>query len=260
MKHYLFSTLRYALLLFITTACSKGINGDTNTNYPGGPVTDDHPGKYNVSVTTIAGKAGDHGNAEDGNGANARLWNPTKMIFDNRDNVLYVADGNTIGAIDQQNNVTTYLPLGRLSGFNEITDIDIAPGTIGGTLYFTTKENDLCKIEPDGNAIKLTKTADRIYGGNETGPLNSADHFDGAYGVATGKDGEIYFFNTAWNTMHGVTLSATDPAAGMVSPFTGKPVAARGGNAWPFRDGQGEQALMAAQYLILPLMAMAIFM
>src|SRR3954451_6098511 len=87
----------------------------------------------NVVVTTIAGKLDDRGNAQDGNGSNARFWNPTKMVYDSRNNMLYVADGTVIRSIDRQNNVKTYVPLGAIgSSYNEILDMDVAPGAAGG--------------------------------------------------------------------------------------------------------------------------------
>src|SRR3954471_11739920 len=104
----------------------------------------------NVVVKTISGKLDDRGNAQDGNGSNARFWNPTKMVYDSRNNMLYVADGSAVRSIDAQNNVSTYVPLNTVgNSFVDILDIDVAPGT-GGTLYLTTDNNELWKIEPVG--------------------------------------------------------------------------------------------------------------
>ena len=200
------------------------------------------PAPSNVIVSSIAGKEGDHGNAEDGNGGNARFWNPTKMVFDGRNNMLYVADGTTIRSVDQANNVKTYMPLGTISRFNEILDIDLAPGPDGGTLYFISKENDIWKITPSGDSFAATSIVNRVYGGNEAGALNTADHIDGPTGITTGKNGEIYFFNSFWNTLHKVNVQSWSPVTGTVSGFAGKPPATRSGNAWPFSDGAGEQA------------------
>jgi sugar lactone lactonase YvrE len=223
--------IQAATMMAIAVACTKPA---VNNPLPGtGGTPETPPDSMQAIVTTIAGKPGNKGNAEDGNGAAARFWNPTKMVYDNRNNTLYVADGTVIRSIDQQNNVKTYMPLGAISNFSEILDIDIAPGAAGGSLYFTTKENDLVRIEPAGDSYIKTKLADRIYAGNETGPLNSADHFDLANGVATGKNGEIYFFNTSWNTLHRIEGNT-------VYSFAGKATTTRGGNAWPFQDGQGE--------------------
>jgi sugar lactone lactonase YvrE len=201
----------------------------------------------NVLVTTVAGKLDDRGNAQDGNGSNARFWNPTKMVYDSRNNLLYIADGTVIRSMDRQNNVKTYVPLGAIgSSYNEILDMDVAPGT-GGTLYIITKENDLWKITPNGTTGKATNIVNRIYGGNATGALNSGDHFDLPNGLATGAKGEIYFFNEAWNTMHRITL--TGAKTGTVSTFAGKPLTVRGGNGnpYPYQNGQGETATFGSR-------------
>lgn len=230
-----FLSLPLAILIF-SAACSKKEN---NTSSGSSTPPENN---LNVTVTTIAGKVNDHGNGEDGNGLNARFWNPTKMVFDNRNNMLYVADGTCIRSIDQQNNVKTYLPEHVLSVYNEIMDIDLAPGPDGGTLYFISKENDIWKIAPNGNSYTTTKIIDRIYGGNETGPVNTSDQIDGPSGITTGKNGVIYFFNTTWNTMHTITLNSLSPVTGTVASFAGKPTASRGGTAWPYADGTGENA------------------
>ena len=234
----------------LITSCSKSTDGITPAGgNPGGTPSGGGNGTpaFKVNVTTIAGKLGDHGNAEDGQGGAARFWNPTKMVFDNRNNTLYVADGNTIRAIDQQNNASTYMPLGTISRFSEIFDIDLAPGAMGGTLYFTTKENDLIKIEPAGNTFTITKIIDRIYGGNEIGAVNAADELDLPYGVASGANGEIYFFNEPWNTLHRIKLSSA--TTGTVEPFAGKALTTRGGNGnpYPYQDGQGEAATFSGR-------------
>ncbi|TKK71743.1 hypothetical protein FC093_01595 [Ilyomonas limi] len=202
----------------------------------------------NVKVTTIAGKLDDPGNAQDGNGSNARFWNPTKMVYDSRNNLLYVADGTVIRSIDGQNNVKTYVPLGAIgSSYNEILDMDVAPGTAGGTLYIITKENDLWKIVPNGTSGKATNIVNRIYGGNAVGALNSGDHFDLPNGLATGANGEIYFFNEAWNTMHRITLSGAK--TGTVSTFAGKPLTVRGGTgtSYPYKNGLGDAATFGSR-------------
>ena len=202
----------------------------------------------NVTVTTIAGKLDDPGNAQDGNGSNARFWNPTKMVYDSRNNMLYVADGTVIRSIDKLNNVKTYVPLGAIgSSYNEILDMDVAPGVAGGTLYLITKENDLWKITPSGTTGKATNIVNRIYGGNVVGTLNSGDHFDLPNGLATGANGEICFFNEPWNTMHRITL--TGAKTGTVSKFAGKPLTVRGGNGtpYPYLNGLGEAATFGSR-------------
>lgn len=238
MKRFALQTLSCLLVtaLLLSASCSKSAaNGPDTTN------TGSNVPKVNLTVTTFAGKLNDKGNAEDGAGSNARFWNPTKMVYDYRNNTLYVADGTTIRSVDAAANVKTYLPLRSISNWDEILDIDLAPGA-GGSLYFVSAEHNLWKVEPAGASIRLTNLADRTYGGNETGALNSTDHFDGTHGMATGANGEIYFFNSFWNTMRRITLTSLSPVRGTVSAFAGRPTASRSGNAWPFADGQGEAA------------------
>jgi hypothetical protein len=154
------------------------------------PPPDNGDGEFSVNVTTIAGQVSNKG-GEDGNGSDARFWNPTKMVYDSRNNMLYIADGSVIRSMDAQNNVSTYVPLNAIGGsFDEILDMDVAPGA-GGTIYVTTMYSQLWKIEPNGSGSKAILLASNTYGGDDVGPLNSGDHFDLAYGVATGRNGEI---------------------------------------------------------------------
>lgn len=227
-----------AILIF-GIACKKENSNNDNGGTAGGTGDGTH---FNVTITTVAGKQNDAGNAEDGNGAAARFFNPTKMVLDNRNNILYIADGTVIRSMDAGNNVSTYVPLNTIgNSFNEILDIALAPGA-AGSLYLTTKENDLWKISPDANSVKATKIIGRVWGGNETGPVNTGFQLDRAAGLAVGKQGEIYFFNTTWNTIHRITMSSE--TTGVVESFAGKPEPESGGNGepYPFSDGLGENA------------------
>src|SRR4051812_23585460 len=223
------------------TSCTKDKVQPTSP-----PPSDNSGGGFSVKVTTIAGQVSTKG-SEDGNGSSARFWNPTKMVYDSRNNMLYIADGSVIRSMDMQNNVKTYVPLNAIgSSYNEILDMDVAPGA-GGTLYIITKENDLWKIVPNGTTGKATNIVTRMYGGNAVGTLNSGDHFDLSNGLATGAKGEIYFFNEPWNTLHRITL--TGAKTGTVSTFAGKPLTVRGGNGtpYPYQNGQGETATFASR-------------
>jgi len=241
MKHHsmLNSSCILLTVLFFASACSKSIDINSNVNLKSNAVS--NAGTYTVNVTTIAGKYGIQGDA-DGKGANARFWNPTKMVYDSRNKTLYVADGTVIRSIDAQNNVKTYLPFGKINNYDEILDMDVTKDSVGGSLYFITEENGLYKIEPKGKSYKLTTIADRIYWGNALGKLNTKDHFDLPYGLATGNNGDIYFFNQSWYTIHHIQFTSTSPFAGTVKTFAGKPGATRGGDVWPFTDGKGENA------------------
>lgn len=236
----LFSFLPCLAIVFLlfATACNKSIETTAGTA-ESSLVTS--ASQYKVTVTTIAGKFGAQGDA-DGKGSKARFWNPAKMVYDNRNNILYIADGTVIRSINAQNDVKTYLPFGKINNYDEILDIDVTDDAVGGSLYFITKENDLYKIEPKGKSYKLTTIVDRIYGGNEPGKLNTKDHFDLPYGMATGKNGDVYFFNQSWYTMHRISFTSAIPFEGTVKKFAGKPAATRSGDVWPFRDGTKEDA------------------
>ena len=115
MKHtsLSFSLVFSAIVLFVASACTKSI--DVNSNISNTDASNvNNAAQAAVNVSTIAGKYGIKGDA-DGKGANARFWNPTKMVYDNRNHVLYVADGTVIRSIDAQNNVKSYLPYGKIA-------------------------------------------------------------------------------------------------------------------------------------------------
>lgn len=236
------TTLLVFILALTFLSCTK--QASSNSNNGGDTGDDGDPGTNNltVNVTTVAGKANDKGNAEDGNGGNARFWSPGKMIYDNRNSILYIADGSVIRCMDEQLNVSTYLPLNAIgNSYDEILDICLAPGS-GGSLYITTKANELWRIVPNGTHGKPVNLASRDYAGNETGVLNTCDHFDRAVGLATGANGEIYFFNQSYNTLHRITL--TSATAGIVEPFAGRSFTQPGGDGqpYPFADGAGDAA------------------
>lgn len=134
------------------------------------------------------------------------------------------------------------MPFGKINNYDEILDIDVTKDSTGGSLFFITEENCLYKIVPSGTSYKLTTIVNRIYCGNDTGKLNKKDHFDLPYGMATAKNGDVYFFNQSWYTMHHMHFTSTAPYAGVVKTFVGKPAATKGGDTWPFKDGTGENA------------------
>src|SRR4051794_37369116 len=118
------------LILVAAIAMAAFISCTKDKENPGSDSNDDGTGgsKFHVTVSTIAGKLDDKGNAEDGNGADARFWNPTKMVYDSRNNTLYIADGSVVRSMDAQNNVSTYVPLNTIgNSFVDILDMDVAP-------------------------------------------------------------------------------------------------------------------------------------
>lgn len=228
---------QYFLLLLAGIAacasCQKS-NGDKGNN------TDDtgNTTGLNATVSTVAGTKGITGTA-DGSGAAARFSGPEKMVWDGRNQCLYIVDDPvTIRKMDAQNNVTTYLNAGGgvINVFNDITDISLAPGAAGSLYVITARA--LYRIEPAGNSATVIPLINNGPG-NQVGPFSQAQVEVGS-GVALGKDSRILFFNGAWNTLHIAAL--TGATAGTVTALAGKPLATSQGPSWPFQDGQGEAA------------------
>ena len=221
----------FLLLLMACAACEKDKNKDTADQTP-------TPENYtvNATVSTVAGSAGQSGN-QDGRGSEARFSGPKKMIYDDRDQSLYIVDDPaTIRKMDAQNNISTYLPAGMLSVYNSITDICLAPGA-AGNLYVTTSRA-LYKISPSGNMAQVT-TLINNGPGNASGSFSQAE-LDGACGLAAGLQDQLYFFNGTWNTLNKISFTSTN--TGMVNPFAGKPLEHTSDDAWPYQDGQGLNA------------------
>src|ERR1700755_781817 len=166
--------LFFLVYVFICASCQKtsqasgaGSGGDTLTTTPV-PVPAPGP-SLKVTVTTVGGQPGKV-EAVDGNGGNAHFLNPYKLCYDPRNKLLYVADRNYLRVIDAQNNVSTLLGNGVLSNFDEILDIDLAPGA-PGSLYFTTKYTTLYKIDGSNNTLTILTQGE----GNSDGPLTTHD-------------------------------------------------------------------------------------
>jgi sugar lactone lactonase YvrE len=229
MKLFFFFPL---IVLFSCAGCQK-----KNITAPG---TNPGPGTspLKATVVTLAGEAGQTGNT-DGQGSSARFTNPGKICFDPRNNVLYVADHIAIRAVDEAGNVTTYMGEDQLNRFDDIRDIDVAPGA-AGSLYFTTKYNALYKIEAESNAYKLTQLTEGE--GNNDGDLTAGDHLDGTYGVAPGLNGDIALYNTYWTCLKRAHITSLTPLAGTVEAWAGKPTDEVLGAGWPFQDGHGTDA------------------
>lgn len=191
-----------------------------------------------VSVITIAGDVNAARGSADGQGAAARFYDLGDIVFDTRNNMLYfVDDMNVIRSLDAQNRVATWLPSGVLNRWDIIYGINLAPGSKGGALLITTKNNRLYKVEPDGTVAKATLLIEGQ--GNATGDFSTAQ-LDGPYGITSVPDGKAYVFNSYFNTMHRITFSTA--TTGLVERFVGKPLASPQDAAHPFTDGSGETA------------------
>ncbi|HVU98487.1 MAG TPA: hypothetical protein VHE34_24855 [Puia sp.] len=240
--------MKYRLLLlvslFVSCASCQKQSQSPDASSGGDPTPTPTPtpasGRDSVKATytIIAGRMGQSA-AVDGQGGNAAFINPYKLCFDSRNNKLYVADNNLIRVIDQQNNVSTLLGNGVLNNFEEIYDIDLAPGA-AGSLYFTTKYYALYKIDGATNQLTILTKGE----GNDDGPLAANNHLDGAYGVAPGSNDDIAVYNTYWNSLKRVRTSGAN--AGTMEAWAGKPTEKIFGGAWPFADGQGLDATFSS--------------
>src|SRR5258705_12574837 len=97
-RFFFYCTLSAISFLLVSASCSKPAADAGN--------------KYNIRVTTFAGKGGVAG-LVDAKGDAARFSSPGQLVFDERNQTLYAADqgfnGLTIRAIDLEGNVTTYV-------------------------------------------------------------------------------------------------------------------------------------------------------
>ena len=208
----------FTSLFFLSASCQKASpSSSSDPGDPGGPTPP--PTALTVTVTTIG----------------ANFSHPYKCCYDPRNKQLYVADQNQIKVIDEHNNVTTLMGQGVLNGWDEIFDIDLAPGA-AGSLYFTTKYNTLYKIDGGTNELVALTSGE----GNGDGPLNTNDHLQGAYGVAPGLNGDIALYNTYWTALKRISPSGT------VQAWAGKPTDRALDGSWPFSDGQGTAATFSS--------------
>jgi DNA-binding beta-propeller fold protein YncE len=232
---FFYCTVSAVSLLLISSGCSKA--GSAPSPAPGDP--DPVPGHtYNIRVTTFAGKAGVTGKV-DAKGDAARFSSPGQMVFDDRNQTLYVADqgfnGLAIRGIDLEGNVTTYVDQNDI--FTSIGDIAIAPGTAGSLYMTSTMQDALFAITKD--AVTGKGNIEKIAGFNGSGNTNgtiAAASFDGPKGLITDRDGNIYVANDYYNTIRKISLTRNS-----VSGFAGKP-AAHALDLGGFADGNGEAA------------------
>ncbi len=215
--------------LLAGTACKKSDDVVVNTPTP----------SLTATVSTIAGEHNAARGGSDGQGSAARFRELGQMVFDARDNKVYVIDdGTVIRSLDAQNKVTTYVPLGVLSKWDMIYDICLAPGSQRGTLLITTKYDKLYRVEPNGETAKVTLLIGHDQG-NATGDFSTAQ-LDGPQGITSVGTEKAYMFNTYYNTLHRLTFASN--TTGVVEPFAGKPLAHSQDPAYDFQDGQGESA------------------
>ena len=225
---FLNCTISAVAFLSMSTSCSK-----TNTSSGDTPPVDNNT--YNIRVTTFAGKGGVSGMV-DAKGDAARFSSPGQMVFDERNQTLYVADqgfnGLAIRAIDLEGNVSTYVGLNDM--FNSIGDIAIAPGA-AGSLYLTSPmQAAIFHVVKDASTGKgnIDKVAGNGKGNSNGTGINDAS-FAGPKGLVTDREGNLYIGNDYFNTIRKISFTQNK-----VMDFAGKP-AAKALDLGGFVDGTG---------------------
>jgi sugar lactone lactonase YvrE len=185
------------------------------------------------AVTTLAGSAGQSGNA-DGTGPAARFNRPAGVAVDGAGNLFVADDGNdTIRKITLSGVVTTFAGTAGISGSSDGTGSAsrfrtpyglAADGS--GNLYVADAGNyTIRKVTPSGVVSTFAGTAG--VPGNSDGS-GSAAMFTGPGGVAADASGNLYV--TDGNTIRKIT------SAGTVTTLAGTP------NVFGSADGAGSAA------------------
>jgi sugar lactone lactonase YvrE len=186
-----------------------------------------------LTITTIAGPAGERGSA-DGTGGAVGFFNPGGLATDGEGNV-YVADtGNeTIRKISPAGAVTTLAGLARQSGSADGKRSGARFGAPSGVAtdrsgnVYVTAYYGVRKITPAGEVTTLAGAIGPVGSADGTG---SAAKFNSPNGAAVDPSGNIYIAEPNSNTIRKVT------PAGTVTTFAG--LAGSSGSA----DGMGSAA------------------
>lgn len=189
---------------------------------------------YAIQVTTFAGAPTVSGYVD---GKEALFSNPAQMVFDPRDQMLYVADqgfeGLVIRSIDLAGNVDTYVPQ-DVSIFEGVGDICLAPGEAGSLYMSSTRRDALYKIEKNTAGQGAVSQILGFSGsGNADGDFQTAT-LDGPKACVVDKEGNLLLANDYYHTIKKVDFSREQ-----VTPFAGK-AALQALDPGGFKDGTGE--------------------
>ena len=173
-------------------------------------------------VTTLAGTAGVHGNA-DGSGAAAQFWNPYGIAADTAGNV-YVADSanSTVRKITPAGVVTTLAGKARIQGSADGSGAaaqfynpqGIAADTAGNLYVADSNNNTIRKITAAGVVTTLAGTASVQGSADGTG---SAAQFSYPFGITADMAGNVFVADQGNNTIRKIT------PAGAVTTVAGTP-------------------------------------
>jgi streptogramin lyase len=164
----------------------------------------------NLSVSTIAGQAGQLGSA-DGVGDAARFLQPSGVAVDNAGNV-YVADtGNdTIRKITPKGTVSTLAgqagQIGNADGVGSDARFwgpaDVAVDNASNVYVADSRNSTIRKITPDGS---VSTFAGRVGQGGDVDGVGSGARFDYPLGVAVDRAGVVYVADTGNNAIRRIT-------------------------------------------------------
>jgi hypothetical protein len=198
-------------------------------------------------VALVAGSATKSGDKDDSNPLDARFVRLGTLAWDDRNKTLYVLDAAATSNLRKVNQQGVHTVAKAAFGvFNEGFAICLAPGA-AGYLYVTTSLGQLLKVNTIGafNSSNPTPVVDwvkadgsRKLDENKTGSLDEAG-ISGPHGLATVPGGKIYFANSYFLTIHQVNFN--NPG-NEVTEFAGNPTNGVSSPAFPFANGQGNNA------------------
>ena len=190
-----------------------------------------------LTVRHLAGPDGGFG-GEDGQGTDARFYNPTGIAADPSGNLFVIdRDNHTLRKITPSGEVRTLVGMPRYGGSQDgvrakgglAVPYDLALDA-AGTMYVTEVGWDrVKKVTPDGIVSVLAGSG--AYPGGSTNGQGTAAQFNDPHGIAVAADGTIYVADSGNHTIRKITpgglVSTLAGLAGSPSMLDGTGSAAR---------------------------------